>query len=128
MTTMPSSFNKLLLRPRKRGRSCDSGPPWMLITTGRLPVNRAGGLYMNPVIASPSDPCHVINSASEICETSTAPVSARVHRSIFPDAASNEYALHGTFGEIRSKLNAVLFGRHSTPCTEPGGTPLTRAG
>ena len=30
---------KKLLRPWKIGRDCPSGPPWMLMITGRRPVN-----------------------------------------------------------------------------------------
>jgi hypothetical protein len=81
---------------------------------------------MKPVIDKPSKLFQRMSCASDRRDTSTAPVSAVVQRSILPLLASSEYAFHGAFGDVRLKLSSLLFGLHSTPCTEPGGTPFTR--
>jgi hypothetical protein len=34
--------------------ACASGPPWMSTITGRLPLKRAGGMFIRPEIVRPS--------------------------------------------------------------------------
>src|SRR5664279_1087187 len=75
----------MLLRPRKPGWYCPSGPPWILMITGRGPAKDAGGRYRNPVIERPSKLFHEIFSGSERAAGSRPPISLSVQRSIFPD-------------------------------------------
>src|SRR5882762_7284548 len=62
----------------------------MSTSTGRFPVNFAGGLYKNPEIIFPSKLFHRTSSASGKASVFTA-VSLVVHRSTFPVSTSSEY-------------------------------------
>src|SRR5258708_7267153 len=66
----------------------------MTTSTGRLPVNFAGGLYKKPEIIFPSKLFHRTSSASGKPSVFTA-VSLVVHRSTFPVGTSSEYTSPG---------------------------------
>ena len=62
----------------------------MLITTGRGPVKRAGGLYRRPLISRPSKLSKRTSSVAANPEATSPPVSLSVQRSTLPLGTSIE--------------------------------------
>src|SRR5271155_5492082 len=91
------------------------------MSTGRLPVNLAGGRYKKPLIGLPSKLFHFTNSAGRksLVETS---VSLSVQRSILPVAASREYASPGLCALVSENARSRLLRCQRTASITPAGT------
>src|SRR6185436_15564169 len=94
----------------------------MLMMTGRLPLNFAGGGVSQPEIERPSNDFQRINSGSEKSSVLTQPVSLNVHRSSFPVFVSNEYASDPRLESRKLNPRSLLFLCHPRPTIIPIGT------
>ena len=113
----------------KPGRACASGPPWIEISTGRLPVNFAGGLTMNPPIGRPSKLFHSMRSALRNCVASSPATLLSVQRVTLLSRTSMAYASPGLCAlaivTARSREFSCQTSRR-TPPTGSGGRGSAR--
>src|SRR5271166_4099026 len=80
----------------------------MLMITGLLPVNFAGGLYKNALMERSSHDFQWINFGSAKPEVFRPPVSLNVQRSSLPPATSTEYASPVWLAVFRVKASSRL--------------------
>ena len=117
----------------KTGCDCDSGPPWMLISTGCGPA--PAGLYTQAGIwrGLPSDWSNV-GKRTSVGErrdfASMGPISLCVQRSSLPSASVQTQASFGCAGVCRLKASRLPAGSKSidpmTPNGNCGGTRSAR--
>ena len=116
-----------MFRPWNTGRDCDSGPPWMLTSSGRLPGNRAGsGRYRNPLTVNPSKLFTRTSSGSRNRSAENPPVSLFVQRVTSPFFTSREYASAGERAWASVNPNSRPLGCHSIPPITPVGSAALR--